>query len=78
MIIYNHISEKKHIQTHYIDTDAFVLSLITNNVFEDSQNPNYLFDLSNLNKNHELFVNQNKKVAGKFKIESEKKKRFQR
>ena len=29
-----------------------------------------LFDFSNLNKNHEIFSNKNRKVVGKFKIET--------
>ena len=37
------------------------------NNFED------IFDFSNLDKNHELFSNKNKKVIGKFKIETPKK-----
>ena len=31
-----------------------------------------LFDFSNLNENHEIFSNKNKKVIGKFKIETAK------
>ena len=31
-----------------------------------------IFDFSNLDKNHELFSNKNKKVIGKFKIETPK------
>ena len=31
-----------------------------------------IFDFSNLDKNHELFSNKNKKVIGKFKIETAK------
>ena len=31
-----------------------------------------LFVFSNLNKNHELFTNKNKKIIGKFKIETPK------
>ena len=31
-----------------------------------------MFDFSNLDKNHELYSNKNKKVIGKFKIETPK------
>ena len=31
-----------------------------------------IFDFSNLDKNHDLFSNKNKKVIGKFKIETPK------
>ena len=63
---------QENIQLHYIDTDAFVLSLETQNIIEDLKNLEDIFDFSNLNKNHELFSNKNKKVIGKFKIETPK------
>ena len=65
---------QENIQLHYIDTDAFVLSLETQNIIEDLKNLEDIFDFSNLNKNHELFSNKNKKVIGKFKIETPKNK----
>ena len=37
---------------------------------KDVKNLNDLFDFSNLNKNHELFINKNEKIIGKFKIET--------
>ena len=63
---------QEKIQLHYIDTDAFVLSLETQNIIEDLKNLEDIFDFSNLDKNHELFSNKNKKVIGKFKIETPK------
>ena len=63
---------QQNIQLHYIDTDAFVLSLETQNIIEDLKNLEDIFDFSNLDKNHELFSNKNKKVIGKFKIETPK------
>ena len=63
---------QENIQLHYIDTDAFVLSLETQNIIEDLKNLEDIFDFSNLDKNHELFSNKNKKVIGKFKIETPK------
>ena len=62
----------ENIQLHYIDTDSFVLSLNTKNIIQDLHNMKEYFDFSNLNKDHELFSNINKKVLGKFKIETPK------
>ena len=72
MINYNHISEKKFIQIHHLDTDSFVLRV------HRKENPlelNTLLDMygfSNLGENHELFNNKNKKVIGKHKMETPK------
>ena len=60
------------IQLHYIDTDAFVLSLKTQDIIKDLKNLEDIFDFSNLDKNHELFSNKNQKVLGKYKIETPK------
>ena len=51
---------------------AFVLSIKTKDIFEDLYNLKDIFDFSNLNKEHKLFSNENKKVVGKFKIETPK------
>ena len=64
--------EQENIQLHYIDTDSFVLSVNTKDVIKDLKNLEDLFDFSNLDKNHEIFSNKNKKVLGKFKIETPK------
>ena len=55
-----------------MDTDSFVLSVNTTNIIQDSYNLKNYFDFSNLNENHQLFSNINKKVFGKFKIETPK------
>ena len=70
MINYNHILEKKNLQLRYMDTDSFVLSVITKDIIKDSKNLEDIFDFSNLDKNHDLFSNKNKKVIGKIKIET--------
>ena len=44
-----------------MDCDSFVLSIETQNIIKDLKNLDDLFDLSNLNENHELFSNKNKK-----------------
>ena len=63
---------QEKIQLHYMDCDSFVLSIETENIINDLKNLEDIFDFSNLNKNHELFNNKNKKVVGKFKIETPK------
>ena len=63
---------QENIQLHYMSTDSFVLSVNTNVIIKDLKNLEDTFDFSNLNENHELFCNKNKKVIGKFKIETPK------
>ena len=60
------------IHLHHVDTDAFVLSLNTKDIIKDLKTLEDIFDFSNLDKNHEIFSNKNKKVIGKFKIETPK------
>ena len=62
----------ENIQLHYMDTDSFVLSVNTKDVIKDLKNIEHIFDFSNLDQNHELFSDQNKKVIGIFKIEKPK------
>ena len=60
---------QENIQLHYMDTVSFVLSVNTKDIIKDLKNLEDIFDFSNLDENHELFSNKNKKVIGKFKIE---------
>ena len=60
---------QEKIQLHYMDTDSFVLSVNTKDIIKDLKNLEDIFDFSNLDKNHELFSNKNKKVNGKLRIE---------
>ena len=62
--------ENNHL--HFIDTDAFVLSVNTKDIIRDVKNLEVISDFSNLHDNHETFRNKNKKVIGKFKIETSK------
>ena len=55
-----------------MDTDSFVLSVNTKDIIKDLKDLEAIFDFSNLDENHELFSNKNKKVIGKFKIETPK------
>ena len=61
---------QENIKLHYMDCDSFVLSIETQNIINNLKNLGDLFDFSNLDKNHELFSNNYKKVVGKFKIET--------
>ena len=63
---------QEKIQLHYMDTDSFVLSVNTKDIIKDLKKLEDIFDFSNLDKNIELFSNKNKKVIGKFKIETPK------
>ena len=55
-----------------MDTDSFVLSVNTKDIIKDLENLENKFDFSNLDENHELFSNKNKKVIGRFKLETPK------
>ena len=61
-----------NLQLHYIDTDGMILSMKTKDIIKDLKYLEGIFDFSNLDENHELFSNRNKKVIGKFKIETPK------
>ena len=49
-----------------------ILSIRLQNIIKDLKNLEDIFDFSNLDENHELFSNKNKKIIGKFKIETPK------
>ena len=55
-----------------MDTDSFVMSINTKDIFKDSKTLGNLFDFSNLKEHHELFSRENKKVTDEFKIETPK------
>ena len=59
---------QENIQLHSIETDSFLLSVNTNDIIKDSKNLEDIFDFSNLDENHDLFCNKNKKVIGKLKL----------
>ena len=61
-----------NLQLHYVDTDSMFLSMKTKNIIKDLKTLEDIFDFSNLDKNHELYSDKNKKVIGKFKIETPK------
>ena len=61
---------KENIQLHYMDTDSFILSVNKKNIIKDLKKLEDIFDFSNLDQNHELFSNKNKKLIGFFKVET--------
>ena len=63
---------KETFQLHCMDTDSFIFSVNTRDIIEDLKNSEDMFDFSNLDKNHEIISKKNKKVFGKFKIETPK------
>ena len=63
---------KKNLHLHYMDTDSFILSVITKDIIKDIRNLVYIFDFGNLEKKLDFFSNKNKKVNGEFKIETPK------
>ena len=53
MVSYNQFLVKKIIQTHYMDTDSLILTLIFREIFKNLHNLNETFDFGNFNKNHD-------------------------
>ena len=60
---------QENLQLQFVDTDGMFLSMKTKDIIKDVKNLENISDFSNLDENHELFSNKNKKVIGKFKIE---------
>ena len=52
---------QENLQLHYIDTDGMILSMKTKDIIKDLKTLEDIFDFSNLDENHELFSNKNKK-----------------
>ena len=46
---------QENIQLHYVDTDAFVLSVNTNDIIRVLKKVEDIFDFSNLHENHIFF-----------------------
>ena len=63
---------QENLQFYYTDTVGMILSMRTENIVKDLKNLEDIFDFSNLDENHELFSNKNKKIIGKLKIETPK------
>ena len=63
---------QKNVQLHYMDCDSFILSIKTENINKDLKNLENIFDFINIDENHELYSEKNKKVLGKFTTETPK------
>ena len=63
---------QENLQLHYMDCDSFILSIKSENIIKDLKNLEDIFDFSNIDENHELYSEKNKKVLGKFKVETPK------
>ena len=63
---------QENLQLLCIDTDGVILSMKTKDIIKDLKNLEDIIDFFNLDEKHELFSNKNKKVIGKFKIETPK------
>ena len=63
---------QENIQLRYMDCDSFILSIKLENIIKDLKNLENIFDFSNIDENHELYSEKNKKLMGKFKIETPK------
>ena len=63
---------QENLQLHYMDCDSFILSINSGNITKDLKSLENIFDFSNIDENHELYSEKNKKVLGKFKIETPK------
>ena len=61
---------QENLQLHYIDTDGMFLSMKTKDIIKDLKNLEDIFDFSNLDKNHKLYSEKNKKRLGFFKLET--------
>jgi hypothetical protein len=67
--MYKHI-DIKNIDLLFTDTDSLCYHIRNFDVFELMKKEKSFFDLSNYDKNHELYDKTNNKVIGKFKNES--------
>ena len=61
---------QENLQLHFIDTDGMIWSMKTKDIIKDLKILEDIFDFSNLDENHELFSNRNKKLNGKFENET--------
>ena len=52
---------EKKLQLRYMDTDSFVSSVITKDIIKALKNLEDMFDLRNLDENHELVSNKKRK-----------------
>ena len=72
MIYYNLILDKKKYNYFIWTVTVFLLSIRSQKVIKALKNLEDLFHFCHLDENVELLSNENKKVVGKFKIETPK------
>ena len=65
-------SGRENLKLHYMDCGSFVSSNKSQDNIFDLKNFEYLNDFSNLDENHELFSNKNKKIVGFIKTKTPK------
>ena len=63
---------QENIQLHYMDCDSFILSTKSEKIIKDLKNLENIFDFSNIDENHELYSEKNKKIMGKFQKKTPK------
>ena len=63
---------QENLQLHYIDTDGMISNMKRKDIIKDLKNLEDIFDFNNLDENHELYSEKNKKIIGKFKNECPK------
>ena len=64
-----YFSQEK-LQLHFMDCDSLILGIKSENIIKDLKTLEDIFDFSNIDENHELYNEKNKKVLEKFKIET--------
>ena len=52
---------QENLKLHYMDCDSFILSIKSENIFKDLKNLENMFDFSNIDENHEIYSEKNKK-----------------
>ena len=76
LLMYEYYYEKflpfwqEKVKLQYMDTDSFILCIETDNLEKDLKHFENDFDFSDLDSNSPLYSCENKKVIGKFKIET--------
>ena len=63
---------QKNLQLHSMYFDSFVLGINSKDIIKGFKNIEDVIDFSNLDENRDLYSKKNKKVMGKFKIETPK------
>ena len=57
---------QENLQLRYMDCDSFILSIKSKSIIKDLKNLEDIFDFSNIDENHELYIEKYKKSFVKF------------